>query len=174
MKMIIGYLFGLLIAGISTQADIIPSITETSSGLASNFGASISGSQDDWTVTAPGGSFFLFFPPSLSSVYYVPESDNPGAFNILTPGGVGLVSSFTWRSDVTLLPLGTPSASLFLAPPITAEQIPILVSLSDTGDPSGSVGVPDTGSTLLLLGLGLLGLWFTARAGTGAESGLRV
>ncbi len=174
MKRILTQLSGLLIVGVSIHAETIPSITETSAGLTSTIGATISGSQDDWTVTAPSGFSFLFIP--LSTTYFVPEIDNPLAFNILTPIGPGpVVSSFTWRSDVTLLPLGaTPLPLVSLLPPGTEELPPVPVILLDTGDPPPKQGVPDTGSTLLLLGLGLLGLWLAARAGTGADSALRV
>jgi hypothetical protein len=184
MKRILAHLTFLAAGTLSAfvaQAAIL-NITEGPTGLTTDVpGMTITGSPDDWTVTAPAGFVFGFTGPRETSPGRNPQlalrepQNESSAGNLLTANQLGLTgfTSFTWQSDLT--------QQQFIQQVGKGNRIPIdysgavalvlangngtigeLISLNDTGDPPD--GVPDTSPTLLLSGLGLLAIMFVARS----------
>jgi hypothetical protein len=125
------------------------SITESSSGLATDIpGAVIGGTQDNWTVTLAAGYSWNF--PGGSTLYLA-EPENSGLINILTVSAANNLV-LTWQSDVQ----GTTTAPSSVTSQVlnTPNGAVYSVTVTDSGDK-----VPDGGATIGLLGLALVGLF---------------
>jgi hypothetical protein len=172
MKRILAHLTFLsatILSAFVAKAD--SEITEGPTGLTTTTpGVTITGSQDNWTITAPAGSLFRFEFKAIQVGLLEPQSESGHPYNLLTASDADVFPSFTWQSDLTaeefLQQTGGgidtyPSGSDALELVTPHGDILDSITLNDTGD--APVGAPDTSPTLLLLGLGFLGMGLLAR-----------
>jgi hypothetical protein len=139
----------LLAAATIARAQTNFAITEGPTGLSTTIpGATIAGSQDDWTLTLSAGDFW-----SKQTTLYLAEPESPVTMNILT---FTTASTLSWVSDVTANGLtGLPTSVSDTILSATGGPIGTAVC-TDLGDARQSV--PDGGVTFSLLGMGLAGL----------------
>jgi hypothetical protein len=129
-------------------------ITETDEVLTTDIpGAIIGGSPDNWIVFLPGAFFVsTFFNSPLSE----PENLTPDFGNLVTGTGPLIF----WQSDI---PTGIPGLPSVVTVPGQITEISggfVLhdLVLADIKSPRQDSSVPDTTSSILLLGLSVLGL----------------
>jgi hypothetical protein len=166
-----------ILSALVAKADA--NITEGPTGLTTTVpGVTITGSQDDWTVTAPAGLVFNFVIGGTQITLGEPqvETQVESFFNLLTgiqPASNGTFTSFTWQSEsLASVPDNTSgydgnTGSINLGGVDVPNES---IVLQDTGDAPAGTGVPDTSSMLLLVGLGFLGMGLLARSGALARA----
>jgi hypothetical protein len=135
--------------GASAQNLPIYTIIEGPTGLSTTIpGATISGTQDDWTLTLAGGDFW-----ATQTTLFLAEPESAISMNILS---FPTANTLTWQSDVTANGL-TGLPALVSDDVLLATGGPLgIVNCTDIGDTKGTV--PDGGATFSLLGTGLAGL----------------
>jgi hypothetical protein len=175
------FLSATILSALVAKADF--EITEGPNGLTTTIpGVTITGSQDNWTVTAPAGSAFGIITGHIQILLTEPQGEP--SYNLVTAtqltGDGGTFTAFTWESDLTSQQLedrgiipGSGTPPIVPIPNDLLNFIPpfgggMPVTMNDTGD--APTGVPDTSSTLLLTGLGLFGIVLVGRSGALAQA----
>ncbi len=116
-------------------------------------------SADNWTVSLP--TFLITATANQWLPWAEPELVSPIRGNIVSPSGT---NSFAVSSDVAIsgfVDNGDFSSTWIAYDTRGASAVPVFGRFIDLGD--ASAAVPDTGSTMMLLGIGVAGLGWIRR-----------